>query len=145
MIDKAIIKSNYNVIVKYRFRRRRSVVEFDTGKIQQKKGTQPHCIWQYARGWLMMQRIEDDMEQHLHYQMSKNSTCTEVERKQRKEGQGLKCYVVTLCPFELHKTPNGHHHLNPWIFLPQNHIRYGIIWICKSLLQIKRKIRGLSA
>ena len=39
---------------------------------------------------LMMQRVEDDMGQHLHDQMNKIPTCTEVERKQRKRRQGLK-------------------------------------------------------
>ena len=50
-----------------------------------------HIVYDNMLGaGLMMQRIEDDMEQHLHDQMNKIPTCPEVERKQRKRRQGLK-------------------------------------------------------
>ena len=38
------VKSNCNVKINHRFRRRRSVGEFDTGKVQQKKRDPVTCI-----------------------------------------------------------------------------------------------------
>ena len=63
--QQSINNSNYNVKVKHRFRRRSSVDEFDTGKLQQR--VEPsHMAYENMLGaGLMMKRIEDDMKRTL--------------------------------------------------------------------------------
>src|ERR1041385_3163028 len=68
---------------------------------------------------LRLQRVEDDTEQSLNDHMNKISTCTEVERKQGQERQGLIWLSDHTMSIELHKTSDGHHHLNPCIFYPK--------------------------
>ena len=76
---------------------------------------------------LMMQIFEDDMKRTWNEQMDKIQHAQKLKGKQKKKGKVGNGQVITLCPFESHKTPNGHHHLNPCIFIPQNHIIYGTI------------------
>ena len=87
MIIKAINKILNNVKVKHRFRRRSSVDEFDTRKVQQKMESSHIAYDNMLVAGMRLQRVEDDMEQHLNDQMNKISTCTEVERMQRKGGK----------------------------------------------------------
>ena len=92
------------------------------GRYNRRKGSSHIAHDNMLGACLMMQRFEDDMEHHLNDQMNNISTCTEVERMQRKERQGLIWLSDHTMSIELHKTSNGHHHLNPCIFLPQNHM-----------------------
>src|ERR1043165_8795564 len=76
---------------------------------------------------LMMQRSEDDMKRTWKEQMIKIQHAQKLKESKDKKGRFDMARCFTPCPLELHKTPLRHHHWNPCIFLPQNHIRYGPI------------------
>ena len=76
---------------------------------------------------LRLQSVEDDMEQSLNDQMKKIQHALKLKGMQRKEGKLLKWLSDHTMSIKLHETSDGHHHINPCIFLPQNHISYGSI------------------
>ena len=125
--QQAINNSNYNVKVKHRFRRRSSVEEFDTGKMQQRLEPSLIAHENMLGAGLMMQRFEDDMKRTWNEQMNKIQHALKL-----KEGKTEKTGLIWLggftpCPLELHNTSHKHHHWNPCMILPQNHIRHGTI------------------
>ena len=63
---------------------------------------------------LRWQRFEDNMEQNLTDEMNKIQHALKLKEMQRKGARkNWKGQVITPCPFELYKTPNGHHHSIP--------------------------------
>ena len=65
--------SKCNVNINHRFRTRRSVGETDTGKVQQKKASQPLAYDNMLGAGSWMQRIQDDMEWSLKDQKDKTN------------------------------------------------------------------------
>ena len=73
MIIKVINRNLNNVKVKHRFRRRRSVDEFDTRKIEQRKEPS-HIAYDNMLGvFSRMQWIQDDMEGSFKEQMNRTN------------------------------------------------------------------------
>ena len=70
IINKQVNKSKYNVKAKHRFRRWRSVGEFDIGKEQNKEGIQSLAYDNMLGTSARLQRIQYDMEQNLKHQMN---------------------------------------------------------------------------
>ena len=119
-------QSNYknlnNVKVKQRFRRRSSVGEFDTRKVQQQLETS-HIAYDNMLGDDFEERwLKRTWNKTWKEQMINISKCTEDEMRQAGKDRLILVEVVTPCPHELHKTSWGHHHCNPCRKIPQNHI-----------------------
>jgi len=95
-----------------------------------KVGNQPHSIWQYVMGDFGEEWLKMTWNKTWKDQMNIISKCTEGEMMKSRKNRLLLDQVITPCSHELHKTSWEHHHCNACRKLPQNHIKYGSIWIC---------------
>ena len=85
----------------------------------------------------MKKRLKLTWRQSWKDQMNKFQHALKLEWYKEGKDRLILVKVVTPCPLELHKTSDGHYHCKPCKNLPQNHIWYGTIWICKHSCKFK--------
>ena len=135
-------KNLNNVKVKQRFRRRSSVGELDTRKGATTDGIQPHCTWQYVRGWSEEKRLKVTGNKAWKIRWTTFQHALKLEWCKEGQDRLILVKVFTPCPLEFHKTSDEHYHFKPWQILPEFHIGYGNIWIYKHSCKFRWSAGG---